>query len=156
MTIKQIATLYFNGSYYTAAQRLLKLEKAKYIKSYINPTIGLKALYTRKKPSYHRLVVNEIKIVLRGKYSFISDTDYKLGKTRVDCILMLHSKKMVIFEVDIFNRTSQTKINYINDLLAANNATADIWIVTPTTSKRKITGCKIIEIKKLTGLTTIY
>lgn len=154
-TIQQAADMFFGGSYFTAAQRLIKLEKSKYIKSATNPTIGKKVYYKKKAPSYHSLVVNDIKIALRGKYSLLN-TEYKLGSTRVDCIVVLKTKKLVIFEINIFNHTSQQRINYLNRLVSENGRSADIWILELRNRRRRYDGARIIEINKIKGLNTIY
>lgn len=155
-TIQQAADLFFNGSYFTAAQRLIKLEDAKYIKSSINPTIGKKVYYRKKVPSYHSLVVNDIKIALWGKYSLL-ETEYQIGKVRVDCIAVLKSKKLLIFEINIFNRTTQQRIDYLNRLVSENGKAADIWILEPQKRRRPYKGARAIEILKIKGtFNTIY
>lgn len=154
-TIQQAADMFFNGSYFTAAQRLIKLEEAKYIKSTINPTIGRKVYYTKKAPSYHKLVVNDIKNALRGKYSFLK-TEYAFGNARVDCVVVLHSKKLVIFEINIFKHTTQSRIDYLNQFLESNGAAADVWILEPRSRRRSYKGARVIDINRINGLNTIY
>jgi len=145
-TIEQITKLYF-PSYSRASKRLKVLSEAKFIKSYINPTIGKVAYYTTKKPSFHTLAINDILVALKGRYEswnrnhMISDCP----KIQVDLVAKMKTGKYMLFEIEIFHRVSEKRIKDIIDSMEFEGIDYELWIITAqhlsdTTKKGKYRG----------------
>lgn len=153
-TIEQIASLFF-PSYVRASVRLKILEENKLIKSAIQPTLGKLVYYKNKMPSYHTLCINEILIALKGKYkTFKRNMD--IGKSEVDLVTVLNNNKYLIFEIEIFNKVSKSKLDYISNTIQGN-IDGDIWIVSQWHSNTREKAVaykgrvKIEEIKKISN-----
>lgn len=127
-TIQQISKLFF-PSYDMAKKRLKKLELMKELKSEIQPILGKKVYYIKKIPSYHRLIVTDIEIAFRG-YTKLFKREYEIAGQKVDCLLTLKNGKIIIFEIDIYNRTKRERLNKITATLAKNGIQADCFVVT--------------------------
>lgn len=142
-TISQIHMLYF-PSYNVAAKRLKLLSKNKLIKETIHPILGKKVYYVNKIPSYHSLVITQISILLKNNIVYIQ-REYKINKYIVDCLTVLKDKTILVFEIDIFNRTSTNKLNVIIQELNQLNQLFKIVIVSKH-KRRMATNDKIINI----------
>lgn len=155
-TLEQIARVFFPSdivacgySYKNASRRLGKLVDAKLLKEAINPTLGKKVFFTKKMPSYHSLVIAEIKTALGEQNIQFAAPEYKIGNARVDLAVLLKTKKLMLFEIDIFKRTTQNKVDYLNKLLTQDKKTADIWIVGVGKSRRAYKGAWTAKIEDL-------
>lgn len=149
-TIEQLQELFF-PSYDMAAKRLKKLLDNKFIKVQVHPILGKKVYYIKKLPSFHSLVITDIAILLKDQVKFMQ-REYKIKNNQVDCIFILNSGKIIISEIDIYNRTKENKINTIIDTLAETKAKFEIWIVSKhdrREKKEKVRYIKVEEIKDL-------
>ena len=148
-TIKQIHKLYF-PSYDVAADRLKKLSDSKFIKVQLHPILGKKVYYFKKLPSFHTLIITDVVILLKDKLDFMQ-REYKIKNNKVDCIFILKEGKLLIVEVDIFNKTSDKKINEITTALNEKNANFEFCIISKhevIKKNKKIKYIKINEIEK--------
>lgn len=93
----------FFHSYDTAKRRLRQLKENNFLKCAIHPVLNKKIYYIKRITSYHSIIVNHIYRVQK---------EFKIDKYKVDVLLVLRDKTIVIIEVDIFNRTSKEK--YLN------------------------------------------
>lgn len=112
-TIQQIANLFFAGSYFVAARRLIKLEKNKFIKGAIHPIINKKVYFKKKIPSYHGIIAQDIYIMNR---EVIQDfkREAKLDKYIVDVFIITKKLNIYIIEIDIFNKTKKEKLEAVS------------------------------------------
>lgn len=108
-TIMQIADLFFNSSYDSARKRLKKLKDNRYINSAIHPSIGKKVYYKKRIPSYHSLVIQQI-YILNKKNIEVIKREVKISSYRVDALIITKNNKVVILEVELFNKTKKEKI----------------------------------------------
>lgn len=115
-TIQNFADLFFNGNYKMASKRLIKLEKTKLIKGSLHPILNLKVYYKGKMPSYHSLIAQEIYI---KNVSVIDSfkTEVKLSNYKVDVLIITKDLKVYVIEIDIFNRTSEKKLQDIKTFI---------------------------------------
>ena len=109
-TIEQVQMMFF-PSYNTSKRRLSILRDNNYLKSSMHPILNKNIYYTKRMPSYHSLVINHVLIMLKD-IIVKAEREFKIGKYKVDALLVLKNKNIIILEVDIFNRTSKEK--YIN------------------------------------------
>lgn len=130
-TIEQIQMLFF-PSYDMAKKRLKKLEDNKFLKGAIHPVLGKKTYYTKKIPSFHRLEVTTIEVLMRGKYK-LSEREYNVNGYKVDLLMVLNDNRILVVEIDIFNRTTDKKISDVQTSLSATKAKVEFVIV----SKRR-------------------
>ncbi|MGK0468950.1 hypothetical protein [Clostridium sp.] len=127
-TIEQIQRLFFPG-YVVAANRLKILSDNKFIKVQVHPILGKKVYYFKKMPSFHSLVITDVVILLKDKLDFMQ-REYKIKNHQVDCIFILKGGKIIILEVDIFNRTKDKKIDEIISALGETKAMFEFCIIT--------------------------
>jgi hypothetical protein len=155
-TLEQLAKVFFPSdvvecgySYKNASRRIGILVDARFLKEGINPTLGKKVFYTKKMPSFHSLIIADIKLALGEQNIQFAAPEYWIGKARVDLAVLLKTKKLLLFEIDIFKRTTQNKIDYLNKLLAQDKKTADIWVVGVGKSRRAYKGAWTAKIEDL-------
>lgn len=149
-TIEQLQKLFF-PSYDMTAKRLKLLAENKFLKVQVHPTLGKKVYYLKKLPSFHSLVITDINILLKGQIEFMQ-REYKIKNNKVDCIFILKEGKIIITEIDIYNRTKENKINSIIDTLAETKAKFEVWIVSKhdrREKREKVRYIKVEEIKEL-------
>jgi len=149
VTIEQIHKLYF-PSYDVAADRLKILSDSKFLKVQLHPILGKKVYYFKKMPSFHTLIITDVTILLQNKLEFM-EREYKIKNNKVDCIFILKEGKLLIVEVDIFNKTSDKKINEITAALIEKNANFEFCIISKhevIKKNKKIKYIKINEIEK--------
>lgn len=94
------------------------------------------------------LVITDITILLSDKIKFMQ-REYKIKNNKVDCIFILKMGKIIILEVDIYNRTKETKIKDVTDVLAETKAAVEFWIVCKCKRRSQVRGIKYIEIKNI-------
>ena len=63
--------------------------------------------------------------------------EYKIGKYAVDGLIILNNNKILVIEVDIYNRTTSKKLLDVYNELLKTNAKVEIIIV--SRNKRKLT-----------------
>ncbi|SHF15837.1 hypothetical protein [Caloramator proteoclasticus] len=143
-TIEQIQKLFF-PSYDMSANRLKILVDNKFLKVKIHPILGKKVYYTKKMPSFHSLCITDIMIQLKDEIKFMQ-REYKIKNNYVDCIFVLNSGKIIILEVDIYNRTKESKIKSVLEALEQTGATVEVWIVGKGKRREKIKNVKYIEL----------
>lgn len=143
-TIEQIQKLFF-PSYDMSANRLKILADNKFLKVKVHPILGKKVYYTKKMPSFHTLVITDITISLKDEIKFMQ-REYKIKNYTVDCIFVLKSGKIIILEVDIYNRTKKEKIESVLDALRQAGATAEAWVVGKGERREKIKGVKYLKL----------
>lgn len=136
-TIEQIRILFF-PSYDMAKKRLKILRDNNYIKCVIHPVLNKKVYYLKKVPSYHTLVINEVQILLKERIVDFK-REFKIDKFKVDGLLVTRDKKVVVVEVDIFNRTSKEKVNKVKACLKAK-LKIDVKVIVVAKEKRKNKG----------------
>ena len=134
-TIQQIQKLYF-PTYDVAANRLKILNNNKFIKVQVHPVLGKKIYYLKRIPSFHSLVIADVTILLKDKLDFM-EREYKIKKHQVDCIFILKGGKILILEVDIFNRTKVKKTNEIIEALEEKKVKFEFIIITKHIVKEK-------------------
>lgn len=144
-TIEQIQIMFF-PSYNTTKRRLRLLKEGNYLKCSIHPILNKKVYYIKKLPSYHSLVINHVCILLRDKIYKVQ-REFKVGKYRVDALLILNNKDIIILEVDIFNKTSKNKFINIKNILNSKGLKFKMIIVTKTKDKRNF--CEKILIDEI-------
>lgn len=143
-TIEQIQKLFF-PSYDMSANRLKILADNKFLKVKVHPVLGKKVYYTKKMPSFHTLCITDIAISLKDDIKFMQ-REYKIKNHIVDCIFVLKSGKIIVLEVDIYNRTKESKIKAVLEALEQAGAAAEVWIAGKRERKEKIKGVKYIEL----------
>jgi len=146
-TIEQIYKMCF-PSYDSAANRLKILSDNKFLNTGIHPVLGKKVYFIKKLPSYHSLIINDVAIVLKGKYKSIK-REYKLKKYKIDCIFILNEGKLLIVEIDLFNKTSDKKLNDIMIILAESKIEFEIWIICKYERRSKIKKIKYMKIEDI-------
>lgn len=148
-TIEQLQKLFF-PSYRIAANRLRILNNNRFIKVQVHPILGKKVYFFKKMPSYHSLIINDVVILLKDKLDFMQ-REYKIKSNQVDCILILKGGKIIILEVDIFNRTKDKKINEIINIMDDKKAKFEFWIITrhEVREKKKKERIKYIGINEI-------
>jgi len=114
-TIEQIAQLFFSG-YRASANRLKMLTDNNLLKADIHPMLGKKVYYTNKLPSFHSLVINDIALKLKDEIKYI-EREAQVKTFKVDCLMILQSNKVILIEVDIFNRTSDKRLQALKDTM---------------------------------------
>lgn len=132
-TIEHIQ-LAFNLNYDVVKKRLKKLQDNKFIKAAMQPILGKKVYYTKKMPSFHTLEITTIELLLKDKIKF-SQREYKVEHNKVDLLLVLNDNRIFVIEVDIFNRTSETKINEVINSLTKTKTKIEFIVVSK--SKRQ-------------------
>ena len=143
-TIQQIQKLFF-PSYDVAANRLKILNNNKFVKTQVHPVLGKKVYYFKKMPSFHSLVITDVVILLKDKLDFIQ-REYKIKNHQVDCIFILKGGKILILEVDIFNRTKDKKVSEIISALDEKKAKFEFLIITKHNVQEKKKKEKVIYI----------
>lgn len=149
-TIEQLQQLFF-PSYNMTAKRLKSLENNKFLKSQIHPILGKKVYYLKKMPSFHTLVITDITILLKDKVKFMQ-REYKIKNNYVDCIFILKEGKIIILEVDIYNRTKETKIKEVLETLAETKAEIEFWIVCKCERRVRVPKIKYIKINDIKNI----
>ena len=134
-TIKQMQNLFF-PSYDVAANRLNILKINKYIKVQVHPILGKKVYYLKKIPSFHTLVITDVVILMRDKLEFMQ-REYKIKNNKVDCLFILKEGKIIVLEVDIFNRTKDKKIEEVISSLGETKAKVEFWVITKHDVRKK-------------------
>lgn len=148
-TIEQIQKLFF-PSYDVAANRLKILKDNSFLKSQVHPILGKKVYYLKKVPSLHTLVITDVTIILKDEIKFM-EREYKVKNNKVDCLFLLKTGKIIILEVDIFNRTKDKKIDEVMATLAETKTKIEFWIITKykIQEKKKKTGVEYININNI-------
>jgi DNA-binding Lrp family transcriptional regulator len=141
-TIEQINKLFFTN-YTTCSIRLKKLSDNKFLKAAVHPVLGKKVYYTKKMPSYHSLILNDFIIKYKDNIKFIQ-REYKIKKFIVDCIIILKTDKIIIVEIDIYNRTSKEKINGVMAALKRTGVEFEFCVVCKGKRKEEINGVHYI------------
>lgn len=149
-TIEQLQKLFF-PSYDVAANRLKILADNKFLKVKVHPTLGKKVYYLKKIPSFHSLVITEVTILLGDKIKFMQ-REYKIKNNFVDCIFILNLGKIIILEVDIYNRTKENKIKDVLNTLAETKAKIEFWIVCKCERRVRVREVKYIEMKDIKNI----
>lgn len=126
-TIEQINQLYFTN-YTTCSIRLKKLKDNKYLKCSIHPTLCKKVYYVRKLPSFHALIINDVLIKYKDKIKY-SKREFKIKNFIVDCIIILTSGRIIVLEVDIFNKSKKEKLEQVQKILFQQNEKNEIWVM---------------------------
>lgn len=137
-TIEQINKLFFSN-YTTCSIRLKKLGDSNFLKVKIHPIMGKKVYYIKKLPSFHSLMLNDFIIKYTGNIKLVQ-REYKLKNYIIDGLIILNSDKIIITEIDIWNRTSDDKLNGIIELLKQNKIGYELWVVSKRERKKKIKG----------------
>lgn len=132
-TIEQLEKLFF-PSYISCSKRLKILCDNEFIKVGIQPVIGKKVYYDNKIPSYHSLIFTDLLINMNEEISF-AEREYKIKNVRTDGIIILKKGKIIIVEIDLFNRTSDKKLIDIQNQL--NTIGTDYMILIISRCKRK-------------------
>jgi hypothetical protein len=153
-TIEQIAKLYFNGSYEACKKRLAILENNNYIKGSLHEILGKKVYYINKIPSFHKIVTNDIRIILMQSTELIDfKTEVKINKYKIDalCVYKLNNVvKILIVEVDIFNRTKEEKLNKAKEELRIKTGVNPSAVVVGMHERRgKISFVNVRQLEKL-------
>ena len=144
-TIEQLQLLFF-PSYNMCSKRMKKLADNNMIKECIHPTLNKKVFYNKKIPSYHLLVINQIVILLKDKLQYY-EREYPVDKFKVDCMLLMKNNHVVVVEVDLFNRTSESKTKKVYDKIAKLDKEACILIVSKFKRRIKDKKMNIINVK---------
>lgn len=137
-TIKQINKLFFTN-YTTCSIRLKKLSDNKFLKVAIHPVLGKKVYYKKKMPSFHALVLNNFIIKYKDNIRLYK-REYKIKKFTVDGIIILKTGKLLVIEVDIYNKTRTEKINGVMSILHQAGAEFEFWIISKGNRRKKIKG----------------
>lgn len=153
-TIEQVAQLYFNNSYEACKKRLYLLEQHNYVKGSLHEVIGKKVYFINKLPSFHKIVTNDIRILLTNNTELVSfKTEVKINNYKVDalCVYKLNGMvKILIVEVDIFNRTKEEKLNKVKEELKNKTGVDAAAVVVGMHLRRdKINCVKVGELEKL-------
>lgn len=148
-TIQQVADVYFKNSYDASKKRLKKLKDNAFIKCATHPVLNKKVYYIKKLPSYHSLIINHVCILLKDKIYKV-EREFKIGKTKVDALILLKNKQIVILEVDIFNKTSQNKYNSIKSAMDSRGLEFEMLIVGKR--KRKISFADYVLVDEIDNI----
>jgi len=148
--IEQLQKIFF-PSYSMASKRLKLLEDNKFLKAQIHPVLGKKVYYIKKLPSFHTLVITSIAIFLKDKIKFMQ-REYKIKNNYVDCIFILKEGKIIILEVDIYNRTKETKIKEVLETLAETKAVVEFLIVCKCERRVRVPKVKYIKINDIKNI----
>jgi len=135
-TIEQVKKMFFTN-YTTCSIRLKKLSDNNFLKVKIHPIMNKKVYYINKLPSFHSLVLNDFIIKYKDNIKLVQ-REYKLKNYIVDCIIILKTDKIIIIEIDIWNKTSEEKIKGIMDTMKQNKIIFELWIVSKRDRKKKI------------------
>lgn len=135
-TIEQVKKMFFSN-YITCSIRLKKLSDNNFLKVKIHPVMNKKVYYINKLPSFHSLVLNDFIIKYKDNIKLVQ-REYKLKHYIVDCIIILKTDKIIIIEIDIWNKTSEEKIKGIIDTMKQNKIIFELWIVSKRDRKKKI------------------
>lgn len=149
-TIQQIQELFF-PSYDVAANRLKILADNKFLKVQVHPVLGKKTYYHKKIPSFHALVITDASILLKDQVKFMQ-REYKIKNNQVDCIFILKTGKIIILEVDIYNRTKKNKVKEVLETIAQTKAQVEFWIVCREQRREKIEKVRYIDIKEIKNI----
>lgn len=149
-TIEQLQQLFFT-SYDMASKRLRKLSNNNFLKVNIHPVLGKKVYYLKRIPSYHSLVVNEFIILYKDKIKFMQ-REYNIKNFKVDCIFILKMGKIIILEVDIYNRTKENKIKEILKLLEQTKVEVEFIVACQQKRRKKSALAKYIQIEEIKNI----
>lgn len=149
-TIEQLQQLFF-PSYDMASKRLRKLSDNNFLKVNIHPVLGKKVYYLKRIPSYHSLVINEFIILYKDKIKFMQ-REYKIKNFKVDCIFILEMGKIIILEVDIYNRTKENKIKEILQVLEQTKTKVEFIVVCQQERRNKSKFAKYIKIEDIKNI----
>ncbi|WP_315119473.1 hypothetical protein [uncultured Clostridium sp.] len=141
-TIEQINKLFFTN-YTTCSIRLKKLSDNKFLRVAVHPVLGKKVYYVKKLPSFHSLVLNDFIIKHKDNIKLVQ-REYKIKNFIVDCIIILKTEKLLVIEIDIYNRTKKDKINSIKDILNKAKVEYEFWIISKREVREKIKGVNYI------------
>ena len=150
-TIEQIQIIFF-PSYDTAKRRLRTLKENNFLKSAIHPVLNKKIYYIKRLPSYHSLIINHVCILLKDKIYKVQK-EFKIDKYKVDALLVLKNKTIVIIEVDIFNRTSKEKYLNIKKVMDSKNLNFKMLVVEKR--KNKNSFCEEVLIDDIEKIKTV-
>lgn len=150
-SIEQIQIMFF-PSYDTAKRRLRQLKENNFLKCAIHPVLNKKIYYIKRIPSYHSIIVNHICILLKDKIYRVQK-EFKIDKYKVDVLLVLRDKTIVIIEVDIFNRTSKEK--YLNIKKVMNSKKLEFKMLIVEKRKNKNSFCEEILIDEIEKIKTV-
>ncbi len=134
----------FFHSYDTAKRRLRQLKENNFLKCAIHPVLNKKIYYIKRITSYHSIIVNHIYRVQK---------EFKIDKYKVDVLLVLRDKTIVIIEVDIFNRTSKEK--YLNIKKVMNSKKLEFKMLIVEKRKNKNSFCEQILIDDIEKIKTV-
>lgn len=134
----------FFHSYDTAKRRLRQLKENNFLKCAIHPVLNKKIYYIKRITSYHSIIVNHIYRVQK---------EFKIDKYKVDVLLVLRDKTIVIIEVDIFNRTSKEK--YLNIKKVMNSKKLEFKMLIVEKRKNKNSFCEEILIDDIEKIRTV-
>lgn len=134
----------FFHSYDTAKRRLRQLKENNFLKCAIHPVLNKKIYYIKRITSYHSIIVNHIYRVQK---------EFKIDKYKVDVLLVLRDKTIVIIEVDIFNRTSKEKYLNIKKVMKSKKLEFKMLIVEKR--KNKNSFCEEILIDDIEKIRTV-
>lgn len=153
-TIDQVATLFFKGSYEAAKKRLKILENSKHIKGDMHEVLGKKVYFISKLTSYHRIITNDIRIELLQHVEVIDfKFEAKINNFKVDALCVYKVSdlvKILIVEVDIYNRTTDKKILIVENEIKNKIGIAPRTIIFSLHKRAERGGEKRnIEIKKM-------
>lgn len=135
-TIEQINKLFFSN-YTTCSIRLKKLSDNGFLKVKVHPVMSKKVYYIKKLPSFHSLVLNDF-IIKYKEYIKLVQREYKLKNYIVDGLIILNSDKLIIVEIDIWNKTSDDKLNGIIGLMKQNKIGYELWVVSKRERNKKL------------------
>ena len=116
-TIEHIQGLFF-PSYDSAKKRLKILEDDKQIKGCWHQLLGKKVYFIDKLPSYHRIITNEVRLAMLKNFEVLEfKYEAQIKNFKVDALCVYKSDKVgiIIIEVDIYNRTSEEKIKFVEN-----------------------------------------
>lgn len=135
-TIEQIQLLFFT-SYDMCKKRLKILKDNKFLKVAKHPILNKLVYYNKKMPSYHTLVVNHIRVLLKDSILDFRK-EYPIDKFKVDALMVTKSKRVIVAEVDIFNRTSEDKVIKVkNSLKRKLGIEVDVIVVVKEKRRKK-------------------
>lgn len=149
-TIEQIKLLFF-PSYDMCKKRLKILKDNKFLKADKHPVLNKLVYYNKKMPSYHTLVVNHISILAKDNIIDFRK-EYIIDKFKVDALMVTKNKKVIVIEVDIFNKTSKEKVDKIKASLKSKLG-MDARVIIVAKERRRKKGpweeVKLEEIEKI-------
>lgn len=150
-TIEQIQIMFF-PSYDTAKRRLRQLKENNFLKCAIHPVLNKKIYYIKRLPSYHSIIINHVCILLKDKIYRVQK-EFKIDKYKVDALLVLKDKTIVILEVDIFNRTTEEK--YINIKKVMDSKKLEFKMLVVEKRKNKNGFCEEVLIDDIEKIKTV-